>query len=308
MNQKRNLILLGTVFALAGTIYAFSGFSNEHSCKSLLSLGGDCTLCESDAICSSFHSDTSLDSYAFIYYSDSNSNFAKNDINLITNLKDREISFFRVPLVCNAAPSIGCGSRSKPVLASFEESSNVEEAWLNREGTLIAVVWKKGTDVKVKNEIVNNVFTKHQLNADELNSEEYNSVSESFSKGDNWLKGSDVDKLSREEASIFADRLIKTIKDNTDISASHLKKIEQKISDGFYNFFIDFENLNDLGDSNSYKAILKDVIDYGNELVGKDVMPSLDTLWRSCTNISRTSASCCSDHDSCSDSCSSAKS
>ena len=300
MNQKRNLILFGTAFALAGTIYAFSGFNSVHTCRNLLSLGGECTMCDSEANC------TNLDSNTVIYNSDSDNNYAMNNNYPISNTKDRDISFFRVPLVCNAAPSIGCGSRSKPVLASFEESSNVDEAWLNRAGTMIAVVWKKGTDSSVKNEIAKKIFAKHHLTADELNSKEYSSVSESFGKGEDWLKGSEVDKLSREEASIFAERIIQTIKDNTDISASHLEKIEQKISDGFYNFFIDFENLNNLGDPRSYKSILKDVIAYGNELVGKDVMPSLDTLWSACSNISRSSTRSCN-HDNCSDSCSSTK-
>jgi hypothetical protein len=301
MNQKRNLILFGTVFVLAGTIYAFSGFNSVHSCRNLLSLGGECTMCDSEANC------TSLDSNTFIYNSDSDNNYAMNNYYPISNAKDRDISFFRVPLVCSAAPSIGCGSRSKPVLASFEESSNVDEAWLNRAGTMIAIVWKKGTDSSVKNEITKKIFAKHHLTADELNSKEYNSVSESFGKGENWLKGSEVDKLSREEASIFAERLIQTIKDHTDISSSHLEKIEQRISDRFYDFFTDYESLNDLGDPKSYKSILKDVIAYGNELVGKDVMPSLDTLWSTCSNISRTSTRSCN-HENCSSSCNAVKS
>jgi hypothetical protein len=37
-------------------------------------------------------------------------------------------------LVCGAAPSIGCGSRAKPLLADLERQVPINEAWLNRNG------------------------------------------------------------------------------------------------------------------------------------------------------------------------------
>ncbi|HXL57683.1 MAG TPA: hypothetical protein VN958_15590, partial [Chitinophagaceae bacterium] len=52
------------------------------------------------------------------------------------------ISFYEVPLVCSADPDIGCGSRSKPALLELEKNPSVKEAWLNREGTILAIVWK----------------------------------------------------------------------------------------------------------------------------------------------------------------------
>jgi RimJ/RimL family protein N-acetyltransferase len=53
------------------------------------------------------------------------------------------ISFYAVPLVCGAAPEIGCGSRAKPILQALERNSAVAQAWLNRAGTVIAVLWSK---------------------------------------------------------------------------------------------------------------------------------------------------------------------
>jgi hypothetical protein len=52
------------------------------------------------------------------------------------------VSIFKVSLQCPAAPQIGCGSASKPILLELERDPAVEQAWLNRAGTLIAVVWK----------------------------------------------------------------------------------------------------------------------------------------------------------------------
>ena len=42
------------------------------------------------------------------------------------------ISVFKAPLVCPAAPQIGCGSASKPILLDLERQAGVLEAWLNR--------------------------------------------------------------------------------------------------------------------------------------------------------------------------------
>lgn len=49
------------------------------------------------------------------------------------------VSFYQAPLVCPAAPEIGCGSASKPLLLELERSNVVSEAWLNRAGTIMAV-------------------------------------------------------------------------------------------------------------------------------------------------------------------------
>lgn len=297
MKQKTKLILFGTVFAIMGTIYAFSGYQYDNACKSLLALGNECVGCQIGESCKNIATNT------FTFSAEPNFNFAMVGSTLFDKFEDREVSFFNVPLVCNAAPTIGCGSRAKPILTSFENSPNVKEAWLNKAGTTIAIVWNEGLDVVNKKETASTIFSEHKLNATEISTEEYSTTYNSFKTHEGWLKGSDVDKLSKEEASIFAKRITNTIKENTDISVAHLEKIEQKVSDGFYDFFLNYKSINDLGNPNSYKAVLKDVISYGNELVGKDVMPSLETLWSSCSNISNSSKSCCNTGKSCSSSC-----
>lgn len=253
MNQKTKLILIVTIFAVVGTIFAFSGSKNNF-CRNLLAIGNTCVV-------SLFgESNTTIYSNEFTYSSEPILNFTLGVNTYLVNLEDREVSFFKVPLVCKAAPAIGCGSRAKPILSSFESSPNVKEAWLNKGGTTIAVVWKDGLDVNTKKEIANTVFSKHKLDVSEISSNDYVTTLKSFETHEGWLKGSEVDKLSKEEASIFADRLIKTIKENSDISTSHAKKIRQKIIDGFYDLFINYGSLNELGDPNTYKSILNDVI------------------------------------------------
>src|SRR5258708_13713204 len=60
----------------------------------------------------------------------------------VTKPTDPAITFYKPPLVCNAAPTIGCGSRAKPLLLEMEKNPAVKEAWLNRSGTMLAIVWK----------------------------------------------------------------------------------------------------------------------------------------------------------------------
>src|SRR2546427_476058 len=64
------------------------------------------------------------------------------------------VSVFKAPLVCPAAPQIGCGSASKPILLDLEKQPGVLEAWLNRAGTRIAVVWKPESDAETRRKVV----------------------------------------------------------------------------------------------------------------------------------------------------------
>src|SRR5439155_3012835 len=63
------------------------------------------------------------------------------------------ISLFKVSLQCPAAPQIGCGSASKPILLDLERQPGVIEAWLNRAGTMIAVVWKPDSDAEMRRNV-----------------------------------------------------------------------------------------------------------------------------------------------------------
>jgi len=240
MKLNTNLILIGIVLAVTGTIYAFSGYGHTHKYESQYNLTMD-----------------------------------------ETNLEDRDISFFNVALVCGLAPNTGCGSRSKPVLNSFENSPNVKEAWLNREGNIIAVVWEKELKNDLKKEIVKAVFYKHKQNLDEVSSNEYQTVFTSFKTDGNWIKGDHIDNLIKEEASNFAKKIMSKIKSETTLNASNEVKIQQRISDTYYDKFLNYYSKEDLDGSNRYKTILKDIITYGETLIGKGNMPSLDTLWES---------------------------
>src|SRR5256885_8777441 len=85
-----------------------------------------------------------------------------------TAVSPDRITLYEVPLVCPAAPEIGCGSRSKPILLQLERENSVGEAWLNRPGTLMAIVWKPEAKRKERNAVIKAVSEKEELKAHEL--------------------------------------------------------------------------------------------------------------------------------------------
>jgi hypothetical protein len=118
------------------------------------------------------------------------------------------VAFYRVPLMCPAAPGIGCGHRSKPVLLDLESKPIVREAWLDRQGTTLAIVWKEGAAPAARTVVVIAIRKAHSLSAEELTGGARDGALQSFHSGGGWHRGADVDRLSEEEAGIIADRLV----------------------------------------------------------------------------------------------------
>src|SRR5260370_17140415 len=77
---------------------------------------------------------------------------------------DETITFYDVPLVCGAAPEIGCGSRAKPLLIDLEQQIGIKEAWLNRTGTIVAIAWRASARTE---EVVQPVFERHPIHYSE---------------------------------------------------------------------------------------------------------------------------------------------
>ena len=119
------------------------------------------------------------------------------------------ISFYEVPLVCGADPDIGCGSRVKPLFIETAKENKIKESWLNRQGTLMAIVWdEQFTNTEEQEKLIQPLFAKFQINAvlitDSLKVKE---ITGSMNESGKWLQGMDVDKLSLEEAETIAESL-----------------------------------------------------------------------------------------------------
>lgn len=119
------------------------------------------------------------------------------------------VDFYRVSLRCRAAPTLGCGSRAKPLLLELERNPAVAEAWLNRAGTLVAVVWN---DVAASDPVFRSLLETSGRRVEELHGKDRDQGLEAFLSGVGWHRGADVDRLSEEEAEIIAARFVRRLR------------------------------------------------------------------------------------------------
>ena len=143
-----------------------------------------------------------------------------------TKNKKPEITFYETPLVCNAAPEIGCGSRAKPALLALEKNPAVKEAWLNRPGTVIAIVWK---EKDLTNTVAEPIFSKNNIEFAALTDKNAAAYKKTFPNAKEWYRGADVDELSKEEATTIAETSVKYALENKLISEEEAKKIKADI-------------------------------------------------------------------------------
>src|SRR3989441_2389772 len=138
------------------------------------------------------------------------------------------ISVFKAPLVCPAAPQIGCGSASKPILLDLERQPVVLEAWLNRAGTIISVVWKPDSDAETRRNVAAELKEDH---ATELEGKSRDNAVKNFLSGKGWYRGADVDRLSEEEADIIAARLVRWMQAKTALPKDKAEGLQHAFSD-----------------------------------------------------------------------------
>ena len=138
------------------------------------------------------------------------------------------ISVFNAPLVCPAARQIGCGSASKPILLDLEQQPGVLEAWLNRAGTRIAVVWKPESDASARRKIVADLKEDHAI---ELDGKPRDEAVNDFLSGKGWYRGADVDRLSEEEADVIAARLVQRVQAKTALAKDRAERLQRALAD-----------------------------------------------------------------------------
>lgn len=143
-------------------------------------------------------------------------------------LSEDRVSVFKAPLVCPAAPQIGCGSASKPILLDLEKQPGVAEAWLNRAGTIIAVVWKPDSNAQARGHVATEL---KEDRATELLGASRDEAVKDFLSGKDWYHGADVDRLSEEEADIIATRLVRFIKSKSALPNNKAESLQRGFSD-----------------------------------------------------------------------------
>ena len=137
------------------------------------------------------------------------------------------ISIFKVPLVCPAAPQIGCGSASKPILLDLEKQPGVLEAWLNCAGTRIAIVWKPDSEAATRRKVATDL---QEDRATQLDGKLRDETVADFLSGKGWYRGADVDRLSEEEAGVIAARWIRRVQTKTTLSKDKAQGLQTALT------------------------------------------------------------------------------
>ncbi|WP_127125422.1 mercuric transport protein MerTP [Pseudoflavitalea rhizosphaerae] len=186
------------------------------------------------------------------------------------------VSFYEAPLVCHAAPSIGCGSKAKFLLVDLEKNkAAVESAWLNRKGTVVAVKWVTNTDEKQKTELIKTISASHNIELIALTSTEAADHAGTFPDNKNWFKGKEVDKLSKEEATIIAQNTIEGYKKDGIVQASFEKQFQADIEKIYADLFLSISSYQDLT-KEAYNKVEEQIQKAGEKYVGKGKMPKVE--------------------------------
>jgi hypothetical protein len=148
------------------------------------------------------------------------------------------VSMFAVPFKCEAAPQIGCGSLSKPILLELEHNAAISEAWLNRTGTILAVIGSDTSGNQAKFETVQSVLEKNGVTVNQLAGDAYAEQLKSFTARVDWYRGADVDRLSKIEAQTIAARIVHRVQATVTLTPEKVETLEAGITKAFEHRFI----------------------------------------------------------------------
>jgi len=140
-----------------------------------------------------------------------------------------DVTIYQVPWRCPAALEIGCGSHAKPILLRLEQSPGVSEAWLNRQGTAVAVVWKAGAKRKERKD-VERILKQHE--GSRMGGDAEAKALADFESRKGWYRGAEVDRLSEEEAGIIAARWVRRLRAKTSLADEKAEGLRAALADG----------------------------------------------------------------------------
>lgn len=138
---------------------------------------------------------------------------------------DSRMGFFLVPLVCEAASHVGCGTRARAVLAEIEQAPFVGQAWLSREGTVLAIVWT-GTPEPSR---LLRILGRHRIAGVELGGDERRLARKAFAGGGAWYRAGEMQELSDEEARVIAVRLVSRLARHTSLPEAATERLRQEL-------------------------------------------------------------------------------
>lgn len=150
-------------------------------------------------------------------------------------IKTDIVSLFQVPLQCLAAPEIACGGRARPILLALESYPGIAEAWVNRAGSIVAVVGSKRPGIDSRTKIVESLF--EEIFGKDIAKEIVGKTRETqlarFISGDGWYRSGQTISLSVEEADIIAGRLVRRIQSQVPLTDETARALETGFAEVF---------------------------------------------------------------------------
>ncbi|GAA0564320.1 hypothetical protein GCM10009415_53380 [Chitinophaga japonensis] len=211
------------------------------------------------------------------------------------------ITFYDVPLVCTAVPDIGCGTRSKPVLLEMEKDLSIKEAWLNRAGTIYAIVW---ADKDRTDEVAKTIFEKYNLEYKKLSGQEAGRIAPTFREPDKWYRGADVDKLSIEEAGIIAKDAVTFALDKQLITDKEAVTIKTDIENYLKAALVKPKTADELHSNEVTKQFTENLSGIAAKTIGKERADKMTKLYMQTNPLDKKGkGSCCekkNERDTCS--------
>ena len=156
----------------------------------------------------------------------------------VVKTRTDRVRLFEVPFRCEAAPDIGCGSMSKPVLLELERDPTISEAWLNGTGTILAVIGSENTGRQTSYQAVQSVLEKNGVTGNELVGDAYAVQLKSFTTGKDWYRGAEVDALSKIEARTIALRIVCRVQASVTLVPHTGAALEADIANAFERRFV----------------------------------------------------------------------
>src|SRR5258708_8568509 len=134
------------------------------------------------------------------------------------------IPFYGVPVVWGGSPALGWGSRAKPLLMDLEQRTAIKEVWLNRAGTIVAIVWSGPARTE---EVAKPVFERHEIPSTERRDDKQ--TTGSFRSEGRWLRGAEVDRLNLKEAQEIAETSVSAAAKERLVSVEEAAQIKSDI-------------------------------------------------------------------------------
>lgn len=242
--------------------------------------------------------------FSIIAFSAIGFNACNNGSGETTTTQKENVSFYNVPLVCPAAPQIGCGSRSKPVLLEMEKNLTIKEAWLNRAGTVYAIVWR---DEAQTEKTAKPVFEKYKIDFSEMKDDDINKNAETFRKENLWYRGADVDKLSIEEAGVIAKDAATFAMNEELLSKQEAETIKAEIENYLKTELVKVRTTDELYGQDSQNNFRNNLTNIAAKSIGKERADKITELYMQKKSLEKKEEKSCCTKDKKKDACCSKK-